>query len=116
VQRLNASWQAQGWPGLRLAIGIHSGSVFAGNVGGGERLKYTIAGSVVTTAARVASTNCDLATTILVTDTTLEKLGGLVGARECGSLAPGDGDVPLPLHEVLRLGPESSLTLARSSS
>lgn len=116
VERLGAHWQARNWPKLFVGIGIHTGSVFAGNVGGGERMKYTIAGGVVTTAARVASMNSDLATTILVTDATLAQLGGLVGTRECGSLPLADGEPPVQLHEVRGPGPEPEIAFARSAS
>lgn len=38
---LNAGWQARGLPTLKMGIGIHAGTVFAGNVGSSKRKKYT---------------------------------------------------------------------------
>ncbi|MBI1734441.1 MAG: adenylate/guanylate cyclase domain-containing protein [Candidatus Rokubacteria bacterium] len=39
---LNERWAAAGLPVLRHGIGVHSGAVFAGNIGSAERLKYTV--------------------------------------------------------------------------
>ncbi|XWN29209.1 MAG: adenylate/guanylate cyclase domain-containing protein [Devosia sp.] len=42
-----------GWAPLRTGIGLHDGSVFFGNVGGSERLDFTVIGSSVNEASRV---------------------------------------------------------------
>lgn len=39
---LNARWQSDGMARLSMRIGIHTGPVVAGSLGGRERLEYTV--------------------------------------------------------------------------
>ena len=86
LQALNARWEAQGLPRLRMGIGVHSGEVFAGNVGGRARVKYTLIGDTVNVGSRVEGLNKELGTTILLTEATLGRLGGRAEVRDRGPL------------------------------
>ena len=85
LHRLNARWKEEGLPLLRMGIGIHTGEVFAGNIGGRVRVKYTIVGDAVNVASRVEGLNKDLGTTILVTEATRAVLGARAEARDRGA-------------------------------
>jgi PAS domain S-box-containing protein len=55
VERVNQRFAGA----IEVGVGLHSGRVVAGNVGGGGRLDFTVIGDTVNTAARIeAATRC----------------------------------------------------------
>ena len=61
---------------LEIGMGIDSGTVIAGNVGGGGRLDFTVIGDAVNTAARIETATRETGDTILFSEATMRRLGG----------------------------------------
>lgn len=56
------------WGPLKIGIGLHQGEVFFGNVGGKERLDFTVIGRAVNETSRVESLCKPLEQTLLLTE------------------------------------------------
>ena len=72
----NAARQPAGRPPLRNGIGVHTGTVLAGNIGSADRLAYALVGDPVNLASRLQNLTKELQADILVSGTTRAKLDG----------------------------------------
>ncbi len=81
---------------LRIGIGINTGPVIAGTIGGGSKLEFTLIGDTVNVAARVEQLTKNTGDTILLTQQTIDALGsrpaGLVD-RDAHALKGKSADV-----------------------
>jgi class 3 adenylate cyclase len=61
--------------GLRVGVGVNSGRVVVGTIGGGGRRDFTVIGDPVNTAARVEAATRLTGDEVLITEATLRALG-----------------------------------------
>jgi adenylate cyclase len=78
LQTFNASRTAAGKPPLRHGIGVHTGTVLAGSIGGAERLSYALVGDAVNLASRIQDLTKDAGADILISATTRASLAEAV--------------------------------------
>jgi len=71
----NAANRSQALPELRHGIGVHTGTVVAGNIGSSERLSYALVGDPVNLASRIQGLTKELRTDVLVSGTTRARVG-----------------------------------------
>ena len=97
---LNARRAEAGKPPLRNGIGIHSGTVLAGNIGSAERLTYALVGDAVNLASRIQGLNKDLGTDILVSDATRRRLIGTVALEALPAVRVKGKSAEVSVHRV----------------
>jgi len=103
LAKLNGERALHGKDPIHIGIGIHTAEVVVGNIGTKDHANYTVIGDGVNTCARVESANKDFSTTLLITQSTQQKLGERFELRAMGEAKlKGKTNVP-PLFEVVSI-------------
>jgi adenylate cyclase len=108
IQRRGSPEEQARCPDLTTRIGLHSGWVVLGNVGGSGRLVYSVVGDIVNTAARIETLNKQLGTRLLATDVVVQDLDEVV-IRPLGRFLVVGKKAALPIVEVLGLVPDAAM-------
>jgi adenylate cyclase len=83
LEGLNAQRAESGLPPLRMGLGLHTGTVVAGNIGApGRRLEFTVIGDAVNTAARLEGATKALGRPLVISQTTVARLRDPAGLTE----------------------------------
>ncbi len=90
LRQLNIGWKEQQLPHIAIRVGICTGSMVAGSLGGSQRLEYAVVGDIVNTASRLESFDKEAhfapnsICRVLIGETTLRYLGGRFKVAEVG--------------------------------
>jgi class 3 adenylate cyclase/CHASE2 domain-containing sensor protein len=105
MNELNERWRANGGgrAPLKVRIGVHSGEVVVGNVGGKDRFDYSAIGDAVNLAARLEPANKTYDTLNMVSEVTLSAARDGYRVRELDTIAVVGKDEPVKVYELLEM-------------
>jgi adenylate cyclase len=84
LAEMNVLRAQQGKAPIHSGVGLHSGNVAAGLLGGEAQHEYAVIGDTVNLASRIEGLTKSLGTDILASETTWARLGGSVPGRTLG--------------------------------
>jgi adenylate cyclase len=106
LSELNQKWQQQKLPEVRMRIGIYTGTVTVGSLGGKNRLEYGVIGDSVNIASRLESCEKDRHVgdcRILTTKETLIYFPQKYTVESWGELTLKGREKPVEVYQVLEL-------------
>lgn len=99
---LRKRWRSRGEPEFHVRIGINSGPMIAGNIGGENRFDYTVIGDAVNLASRLEGANKAYGTNIMISEFTREMLNDdSIILRELDMIRVKGKTKPVRIFEVM---------------
>jgi adenylate cyclase len=101
--RLNGEWKEKGRPHLRTRIGVNTGTMVVGNLGGEGKFDYTVIGDSVNLASRLEGANKEYGTHIMVSERTYDAVRAEIIGRQVDRIAVMGRSEPVVAYELLGL-------------
>jgi adenylate cyclase len=118
---LNSHWLEQNRPATAMRIGIYTGPMVAGSLGGSERLEYVVIGDTVNVASRLESFEKDLFVPslagpcrILIGEATLRRLGQRFLTEKVGQVSLKGKEERIHVYRVVGHAMEPSIECKQS--
>ncbi|MFA7420285.1 MAG: adenylate/guanylate cyclase domain-containing protein [Melioribacteraceae bacterium] len=107
VSEISREWVQKGEKPLHIRIGLNSGDVIVGNVGGEKHKNYTVMGDNVNLASRLEGANKEYNSEIMISESTYEAAKDFVLVRELDSLRVKGKTKPTKVFELIGMKGES---------
>ena len=100
---MRREWKKDGRPDINIRIGLNTGDMIVGNMGGLGRFDYTVIGDSVNLAARLESANKQYHTRLMLGDRTYKMVSDRIIARELDKLVVMGKTEPVTVYELIQL-------------
>jgi adenylate cyclase len=98
---LRPKWVKEGKPALTIRIGLNTGIMIVGNMGGKDRFDYTVIGDSVNLASRLEGANKQYQSDIMISDFTYAHVKGKMIVRELDLIQVKGKTEPVKVYELL---------------
>lgn len=98
---LHKKWERERRPLFEVRIGLNSGAMIAGNIGGKDRFDYTMIGDSVNLASRLEGVNKMYGTNIIISEETHELVKNKIIARELDFIRVKGKTKPVKIYELI---------------
>jgi adenylate cyclase len=109
LRELNERRRLRGEPPIRMGLGVHTGTLLLGVVGGGERLQCDVVGDPANLSARIEGLTKHYDTAMLISGDTQNQLTQPLRLRQVDYVRAKGKQRPVTLYEVLDALPEEDL-------
>lgn len=103
LAELRDKWSLSGETPIHIRIGINSGEVIVGNIGGEKRFDYTVLGDDVNLASRLEGANKEYGSNIMISGSTYEFVKEKVLVRELDVIRVKGKTEPTTIYELISL-------------
>jgi len=101
LSELRTKWRAEGQTEIQVRMGINTGEVVVGNMGGSERFDYTVMGDTVNLASRLEGANKEYGTFAMISEMTYEIVKNDFITRELDALIVKGKTRPVKVYELI---------------
>ncbi|MCX6171070.1 MAG: adenylate/guanylate cyclase domain-containing protein [Ignavibacteriales bacterium] len=101
LAEMREKWSKSGEIPIRIRIGINSGDVIVGNIGGVKRFDYTVLGDDVNLASRLEGANKEYGTNIMIGESTHEKCKDKILSRQLDVIRVKGKSKPTKVYELI---------------
>ncbi len=103
---LRRVWEQENKPLFHVRVGINTGEMIVGNMGGASRFDYTVIGDHVNLGSRLEGANKQYGTGIIISEHTYRHVHEKVVARELDMLIVSGKSEPIRVYELVCLSGE----------
>lgn len=101
LEFLRTKWTKEGKPPLSVRMGINTGIMIVGNMGGKDRFDYTVIGDSVNLASRLEGANKQYKSNIMISEFTYVLVKDKVVVRELDLIQVKGKNEPVKVYELL---------------
>lgn len=112
---LRAMWKRENKPAFYVRIGINSGPMIAGNIGGKNRFDYTVIGDSVNLASRLEGANKMYGTSIIISEDSFNQVHDKFWCRELDLIRVKGKNKPVRIYELIGKKTEEMIPVRSSA-